>query len=161
MFYYRNESFKRYFSSKFFFDLEYLQQLVEHELPKRRLIGRGQIKPSLSTVTLISALEKMAEIYQDDLNDLDEALACVKKGISVIIKEQDDHSTNVPYYDTRSRFLCKAGNIYLKLCDLETAMLYFSEAMRVNIAGHLPFYANIVQYNFVRMVRNKASAPAA
>ena len=142
--------------------LEYLQQLVEHELLKRRLIGRGQIKSSLSTVTLITALEKMAEIYQDDLNDLDEALACVKKGISVIIKEQDDHSsTNVPYYDPRSRFLCKAGNIYLKLCDLETAMFYFSEAMRVNIAGYLPFYANIVHYNFVHMVGNKASAPAA
>jgi tetratricopeptide (TPR) repeat protein len=133
------------------------KKVVNRELSQRK--SKSSVDLPLSSETL-DALEQLAMIYQDDLDDPHEAIRCYEKGIN-LINESDfgDLSANA-----LSRYLSMAGNTCLKLGDRRRASMFFTEAMRVNEAGGLAFNANIKVTGYeIHKVRRefRPSAPAA
>lgn len=65
--------------------------------------------------------------------------------------------------DVHSRYLGMAGNACLNLGDMEGAIRFFADTMRVNLAGGLAFHANIRTkgYDFVRFESCGTRLPAA
>ena len=127
-----------------------LKELVEYELSKRNTLSFGSDNPSLSSPEVVlSALEQMAHVLQDDLQNPLEALNCLKKGIRIIMDSSGSSAPNVNVVrvpvdvHVHSRYLGMAGNICLKLGDMGGAIRFFADTMRVNLAGGLAFHANI------------------
>lgn len=120
--------------------LVYYQKVVDHELLRRgdKEAYDNDLSYSSSEI-LLDALEQMAVIYQDDLDNPISGIRCYEKGISLILED----GSRIVSYDVHSRYLCKTGDAYLKIGNQERAAHFFTRAMRINVAGGLAFNANI------------------
>ena len=115
--------------------LVHLKKVAEHELLES---VEDEINKVSSPEVLLDVLELMAQIYEK-LDDPREALACLEKGIRIIMGK----GPNVVSLHVHSRYLGMAGNVCLRLGNIKKVMHFFIETMRVNIAGGLAFDANI------------------
>ena len=124
--------------------------------------GRGS-GPNISyNMILLSALQKMSQIYYGELNEPHCALSCLEAGLQCMSNDLDSSAAAAADYASRdvqyvptyaptstavvrvlSRYLGTAGSVCLKLGETKRAVRYFIKAKRVNIAGGLAPDANI------------------
>lgn len=112
------------------------------------------------TISVLVILETMASIFHESFGKHDEALNCIKYALHLCMEEGLD----VVSLDTLSRYLGMAGHLNLVLGDISSAILFFSEIMRINRKLGLEDFTNLktAGYDFYVVSKShRQCAPAA
>ena len=120
--------------------LIHFQEIIKYELSKQHKNRQNSLPVHVPvSKILFDAFEHASRIFLEDLDCPREALRCIEQGICII---NDSYLCSVSS-DQHSRFFGIAGKACLKLGDMNRSVHFLTKAIRVNVAGGLPYDANI------------------